>query len=109
MESRSVRPWPLALALCAGGCGGPRTSEVLLYGSLGNAIRDTGFVCDEVVDAQEIEGTGDAWRVTCDETLVYLASVRPDGGICVEPVLHGDAAEAVAVSPEARCTEPTTP
>jgi hypothetical protein len=98
----------IALALC--GCGGPPTSDVLLFGSLGNAIRATGFVCENVVRAEEIESTGSDWRVVCDEALVYLASMGTDGAVCIEPVFQGDADERAAVgTPEPRCTDPESP
>jgi hypothetical protein len=92
------------------GCGGQPTSEVLLFGSLGNAIRTTGFVCESVVRAEEIESTGSDWRVVCDETLVYLASMGADGAVCIEPVFQGDAEQRQGVrTPEPRCTESTVP
>lgn len=110
MWNRGLLIWTLPLAALSSGCGNTPNSEVLLLGSLGNAIRATGFVCETVERAEEIEAADNDWRVSCDATLVYIASVREDGAICVEPVFHGDAAEGIAVrTPEARCTEPTTP
>lgn len=110
MRGRVLETWMLTSVACLGACGGPPTNEVLLFGSLGNAIRATGFVCEAVVRAEEIESTGSDWRVVCDEALVYLASMRNDGAICIGPVFQGDApADASVRTPEPRCTDPTTP
>lgn len=96
-------------AAAAAGCGGPPTNEVLLFGSLGNAIRDTGFACESVEQAEELDAAGGAWRVTCDGSRVYLANVRDDGAVCIERIPQGGTADSVTAPSEAQCTQPATP
>lgn len=106
----SVRVTVSISGLALVGCGGgPPTSEVLLFGSLGNAIRDTGHVCEDVELADEIEATENDWRVTCDETLVYLVSLQSDGSVCVSPVLQGVPTGRAPAPAEPRCTTAAPP
>ena len=42
---------------------------------LRQAIRDAGYLCDEVIDATAPSQTAIGWRVLCTDMLVYLASL----------------------------------
>ena len=49
-------------------------SEARRNSRLGAAIRDAGFVCEKVVETTKAEAPVPAWRVVCNDALVYLAS-----------------------------------
>jgi hypothetical protein len=61
-------------------------SETFRNTSLVIAIRDAGLRCERVVDvAQGGDGVA-AWRVSCDDALVYWTGVGNDGDIVVESI-----------------------
>lgn len=49
------------------------------------AIRDSGFICAEVMSLQRIEANGSAWRISCVDLTAYLATVEADGSVTVSP------------------------
>ncbi len=70
---------------------------------LRQAIRDAGYLCDEVVDATTPSETAIGWRVLCADMLVYLASLDTEDALHVEPIAYGDPATSLPISrdPEA--------
>ncbi len=76
----------LVLAL-SGAC----TELSRLDESLVDAIRDTGFVCAEVVSSDDLVGDRSQWRVVCEDARAYLASLEQDGRICVSPFAYVEA------------------
>ena len=55
------------------------------------AIREAGFVCAEIVDVMLAEAAKPAWRVVCNDALVYLAAPADNGRqIRVEPLPYTD-------------------
>jgi tryptophan-rich sensory protein len=62
-------------------------SETFRNTTLLIAIREAGFVCDEVIDAYE--GTDDtaAWRATCRDMRAYFVRVAVSGTLIVEPTI----------------------
>jgi hypothetical protein len=91
-------------------CGREATRDVLLSGSLRNAIEEVGFGCDRTLDSSDIAASGQDWRVSCGESQVYLVSVRSaDGAVCVEPISNLDDRDTQpAPASEVRCTAPDT-
>jgi len=59
---------------------------------LRQAIRDAGYLCDEVIDATAPSGTVTGWRVLCTDTLVYLASLDAEDALHIEPIAYRDPA-----------------
>jgi hypothetical protein len=58
---------------------------------LGAAIRDAGFVCEKVVETTKTEAPVPAWRVVCNDALVYLASSdENDDALHVEPLPYAE-------------------
>ena len=70
----------LILALCAS-CASPS-------GDLVSAIKNTGFECDNLTGARELDEDGTLWRIACGDARAYLASFEEDGRICVSPVAY---------------------
>jgi hypothetical protein len=65
------------------------------------AIKDAGYLCEQIVDATAPSGGGgSAWRVLCNDMLVYVASLDAAGAVHIEPIPYGDPARAVF--PESR-------
>lgn len=92
----------VAASVLAVACAGPSTPSMPSRESLGAAIRDVGFQCDEVIESQKTDGN--VWRVGCTEAATYMAFANDAGEICVEPVPVGDLLGFVpVVSPSARC------
>lgn len=55
------------------------------------AIRDAGYLCEEVVAATKAEASVPAWRVVCNDALVYLASSEEnDDALHVAPLPYTD-------------------
>jgi hypothetical protein len=66
------------------------------------AIKDAGYLCEQVIDATAPSGGGgSAWRVLCNDMLVYIASLDAAGAVHIEPIPYGDPARVVAF-PESR-------
>lgn len=87
----------LASSLCAAGvC----TAQPAALDELGvaernqrlvTAVRDAGYRCEELVDAMPAQAAMPAWRVVCNDALVYLASTSEvDGSLHVEPLPYRD-------------------
>lgn len=49
------------------------------------AIRNSGFICAEVMSLQRIAASGSAWRISCVDLTAYLATVEADGRVAVSP------------------------
>jgi hypothetical protein len=56
---------------------------------LANAIRDAGYLCDTLLEATDVDGTAQSWRVLCNDMLVYVVSADDAGALHVEPVAYG--------------------
>jgi hypothetical protein len=54
------------------------------------AIRDAGYLCDEIIDATSPPVGGSVWRVLCNDMLVYVASLDADDVFHVEPIPYSD-------------------
>jgi hypothetical protein len=52
------------------------------------AIRDGGFVCNELLGAYGGVNNSTTWTVTCSEMLAYTVSVASTGALHVEPMLQ---------------------
>jgi hypothetical protein len=56
------------------------------------AIRDSGFVCNELLGVYGGVNNAATWTATCSEMLAYTVSVGAAGALLVEPMLqHLDA------------------
>jgi hypothetical protein len=62
------------------------------------AIRDAGYLCDEVIDATAPAQANTGWRVLCTDTLVYVASLDAQDVLHIEPIPYGDPATPLPVS-----------
>jgi hypothetical protein len=58
------------------------------------AIRDAGYLCEEIIDATAPADTATGWRVLCTDMLVYLASLDTNDALHIEPIAYGDPARA---------------
>ena len=54
------------------------------------AIRDAGYLCDEIIDATSPPVGGSVWRVLCNDMLVYVASLDESDAFHIEPIPYGD-------------------
>jgi len=52
------------------------------------AIRDSGFVCNELLRVYGGLNESAAWTATCSEMLAYTVRVAPAGALRVEPMLE---------------------
>jgi len=52
------------------------------------AIRDGGFVCNELLGAYGGVNNSTTWTATCSEMLAYTVSVASSGALHVEPMLQ---------------------
>ncbi len=50
-----------------------------------DTIRDSGFICAEVMQVQRIAQDGSSWRISCTDVTAYLATVDADGDVAVSP------------------------
>jgi hypothetical protein len=67
-------------------------SPTFLASTLLIAIRDAGFVCEDVVDVDQSEPDSPVWRAHCRDLKAYLVRVADSGALAVEPTLdHWDA------------------
>jgi len=101
-------PQFLAMGLVAcyslAACGRESTRDVLLRGSLRNAIVDAGFSCERDLESSHIEARGESWHVNCGNAEAYLVSMRSeDGSVCVEPVYSDNVLGVEGALPEPRC------
>jgi hypothetical protein len=62
-------------------------SPTFLGSTLLIAIRDAGFVCDEVVDVDQSEPDSPVWRAHCRDLRAYLVRVASSGALAVEPTV----------------------
>ena len=53
-----------------------------------DAIRDTGFECDGLTASQQMDESGNRWRIACGNARTYLTSLEDDGSICVSPLAY---------------------
>jgi hypothetical protein len=54
------------------------------------AIRDAGYLCDEIIDATSPPVGDSVWRVLCNDMLVYVASLDAADVFHIEPIPYGD-------------------
>lgn len=52
------------------------------------AIRDSGFVCHDLIDVYGGVDTSRTWTATCRDMLAYTVRVTDDGALTVEPMLQ---------------------
>jgi hypothetical protein len=52
------------------------------------AIRDSGYVCNELLDVYGGFNNSHTWTATCADMLAYTVSVADDGGLAVDPMLQ---------------------
>jgi hypothetical protein len=52
------------------------------------AIRDSGFVCSELLGVYGGVNNSHTWTATCADMLAYTVSVTADGALAVDPMLH---------------------
>jgi hypothetical protein len=71
-------------------------SPTFLGSTLLIAIRDAGFVCDDVVGVEQIDPDSSAWRARCRDLMAYIVRVTGSGALAVEPTL--DYFDAIAPS-----------
>ena len=91
------------------GCTGESNAPDTAGEALGKAVRDAGFTCDGAASSEIVGERGEAWRVTCANAQVYLASQEADGDLCVEPVHFVDGlGGGPVIFPEARCVSGVT-
>lgn len=57
---------------------------------LQQAIREAGYLCDEIIDATSPPVGGAVWRVLCNDMLVYVASLDAADVFHIEPIPYGD-------------------
>lgn len=58
--------------------------------TIASAIRAVGYPCAKVIDSNELGDDRAGWRVACEGTFTYTASVSKDGSICITPLLYED-------------------
>ena len=95
-----------ALALAAAACLGQSAEslealpEEQRHEQLLDAIHDAGSLCDELVDARLAEGARPAWRVVCNDALVYLATSEPGSdSLRIAPLPYTDPVVPVPEEP----------
>jgi hypothetical protein len=54
------------------------------------AIRDAGYLCDEIIDSTSPPVGDSVWRVLCSDMLVYVASLDSADVFHIEPIPYGD-------------------
>jgi len=80
-----------AIVASAAGCAGERPvppdemSEEDRAAFFLDTIRDSGFICAEVMQVQRIAQDGSSWRISCTDVTAYLATVDADGDVAVSP------------------------
>ncbi len=74
-------PGTLLTLVLSASCASPSVDFV-------SAIKSTGFGCDNLTSAQELDEDGTLWRVACDDARAYLVSFEEDGRICVSPIAY---------------------
>jgi hypothetical protein len=65
-------------------------------------LRDAGYDCDEVLEAQMLGSDAMAWRASCGQALVYWIALDERGNLSAEPAAYGDIDRAI---PETRTLE----
>jgi hypothetical protein len=76
----------------------PEQRDALLL----QAIRDAGYLCEEIVDVTMPVEIATGWRVLCKDMLVYLASLDASNAVHIEPIAYGDpATPVIGRSPDA--------
>jgi hypothetical protein len=58
--------------------------------ALVSAIREAGYLCDEVLATNSTETPVRMWRVVCDDLLVYMAMLDDDDALHIEPMPYVD-------------------
>ena len=56
-------------------------SETVRHGLFLISVRDAGFYCDDVVNAERSGGSPPLWRLTCNDGLAYVATFDQEGAI----------------------------
>jgi hypothetical protein len=63
-------------------------SETFRHTTFLIAIRDSGFVCNELLGAYGGINDSTTWTVSCSQMLAYTVSVASSGALHVEPMLQ---------------------
>src|SRR5687767_3438955 len=85
----------LACALAAG-CAEPADTSIRAAppeqrdALLLQAIRDAGYLCEQIVDVTSPVEIATGWRVLCRDMLVYVASLDTSDAVHIEPIAYGD-------------------
>jgi hypothetical protein len=110
---RKLHPfvWIASLCIFAPACTQQSTTQIPVEvgdEALGQALIETGFPCDRIVNADRLGEAAGIWRIACSNARAYLASLHEGGEICIEPVLYADGlVSAPIITPETRCTSLT--
>ena len=73
------------------------------------AIRDSGFVCNELLGAYGGVNNSTTWTATCSQMLAYTVSVASSGALHVEPMLQHLDQVGPAVTPSEPGGDPLRP
>jgi hypothetical protein len=60
------------------------------------AIRDAGYVCEDLIDARQSGDELAGWRVSCRDALAYSVAVDRSGNLVVDPMPHWEGAPPFA-------------
>jgi hypothetical protein len=71
--------------------------------TLGATIRDAGLRCAEVSGAEAIADRENTWRVTCSDSLIYAATLKENGELCIETIIAGGFSGDLILPPDPRC------
>jgi ABC-type amino acid transport substrate-binding protein len=80
-------------------------SPTFLASTLLIAIRDAGFVCEDVVNVDQSGPDSPVWRAHCRDLKAYLVRVADSGALAVEPTL--DQWDAVTPPPQMPVAPPS--
>jgi hypothetical protein len=95
----------LAIAIISA-CAGCARSSGPTPETLGATIRDSGLRCSEVASAEVIPEREGTWRVTCDDALVYAATLADNGELCIEAIIAGGfSGDLAPTPPDPRCVQ----
>lgn len=97
----ATRPSLFAILLLAGCANRPNVSNEAFE----RAIRESRLQCSGVVAAEALNSSKMAWRVSCADAATYLASVEPDGSLCVEPMPLGDFRVGPGKASQSKCAQ----
>ena len=73
------------------------------------AIRDSGFVCNDLIDVYGGVNNSTTWTATCSQMLAYTVSVAGSGALHVEPMLQHLDLIGPSVTPREPGDDPALP